>query len=81
MKRYNPYQDRFASDGVIASGWRYVRKGGRVKIAGEWWSHPLLEGYVGSYMQVVINDYWMSSVSIYRGVIGCTEYFCTIEKQ
>jgi hypothetical protein len=80
-RRYNPYHDRFCADGVISSGWRYVRKGGRVKIAGQWWQDHMLEEIVGEYVKVCIQDYWMSAVTVERGVMGCTGYYCTIRSK
>lgn len=79
--RFNPYRDRFASDGVISTGWRYVRKGGKVKIAGMWWQDPKLADMVGHYVQVVVGDYWMSHVDIFTGAIGCQQWYCTIRAE
>jgi len=72
----NPYGDRRAPDGDFAHGWRWVRKGGRVKVAGLWYTAPKLGEIVGEYVKVSMNDYWRSEVIIERGAIGCVGFFC-----
>jgi len=70
------YADRKAPDGIVSSGWRTVKKGGRVKIGGAYYSSDLLAAIVGEYVQVFIAEYWMTSVRVHRGVSGCSDYYC-----
>lgn len=70
------YQDRFAADGIICSGWRYVRKGGIVLFGGSRYHHPKLKEIIGELVRVDMADYWQNDVYIYRGVIGCTGFYC-----
>lgn len=72
----NFYKDRYCADGIISDGWRYVKKGGRVKIGGKYYHDPRLEEIVEEYVHVQINCYWMSEVIIFRGAIGCTRFYC-----
>lgn len=74
--RRNPYGDRKAPDGVIATGWRYVKKGGRVKIGGAYYADEKLVDIVGEYVHVAMNDYWQQDVVICRGAIGCMGFYC-----
>lgn len=70
------YADRRAPDGVIATGWRTVRKGGRVKFASCWYEADELKEIVGEYVWVDANDYWLQEVLIHRGRIGCLVFLC-----
>ncbi len=77
-RRYDrgAYKDRYAPDGVVSTGWRYVRKGGRIKAAGTWWHAPELEPLVGEFVHFSVYDYWMEKLMISRGAIGCRGLFC-----
>lgn len=70
------YADRRAPDGLLAVGWRRVKKGGRVKFAGAYYAHPKLADIVGELVNVQMADYWCQDVYIFRGAIGCTGFFC-----
>ena len=73
------YADSRAPDGVFASGWRRVRKGGRVKAAGYWYQSDALKEIVGELIHVQIGDYWMGDILVSRGVVGCQDWFCNAE--
>lgn len=75
-RRNEFYCDRFASDGVISNGWRIVRKGGRIKVAGQWWKSEHLEPIVGELVYFQVYDYWMEKLIVDRGASGCHGYFC-----
>ena len=75
-KRNDFYKDRFASDGVISCGWRIVRRGGRIKVAGVWWSSSKLDPLAGELVHFQVYDYWMEKLLISRGAVGCRGYFC-----
>jgi hypothetical protein len=79
--RCDPYRDRRAPDGLFANGWRYVRKGGRVKVAGAWYAHEKLKEIVGEYVMVFMGDYWMGEVQIHRGACGCHGWYCNAEAE
>lgn len=70
------YKDRFAWDGIISTGWRIVRSGGRVKVAGRYWHAKELESIVGELVYFVVYDYWMEKLIISRGVVGCIKRYC-----
>lgn len=55
-------RDTVAPDGVVAHGWRLVRPGGRVKFWHSWWQHEALVPYVGKYVLVYPNEYWVTGV-------------------
>lgn len=76
MRRNSLYKDRFASDGVISCGWRIVRIGGKIKVAGRYWHHAKMEPLVGELVHFQVYDYWMEKLLISRGAIGCRGYFC-----
>lgn len=61
---------------MICSGWRRVKKGGKVKFGGSYYKASQLESIVGQLVWVHMGDYWMSHVEIHRGVIGCSEWYC-----
>ena len=65
-----------APDGVIAIGWRRVKKGGRVKFGGTYYASPRLAEIVGELVCVSMGDYWQGYVLIERGAIGCQGWFC-----
>ncbi len=70
------YSDRKAPDGVISHGWRYVRKRG-VKFGGSWYTSENLKKIpLGEYVEVSMYGYWMTEVSISRGVYGAMAWFC-----
>lgn len=75
-RNLNPYRDSFAPDGIIACGWRYVKKDGRVKIGGFYFKDAKLNTIIGEYVHVQFNDYWQTEVSIFRGVLGCMSFYC-----
>lgn len=74
------YADRFAGDGVIASGWRYVKKGvkkgGRIKFGGAYYEHESLKPLAKEYVYVHMGDYWQGHVQVFRGAFGATGFFC-----
>lgn len=70
------YADRKAPDGGIASGWRFIKKGGRIKFGGSYFEHPTLIPLVGEYVYVHMGEYWASYVDVYRGAFGATGFFC-----
>ena len=75
--RRNPlYKDWFAPDGMVASGWRIVRNGGRVKVAGSYWRSADLLPIVGELVHFQVYDYWMEKLEISRGLIGCWDFYC-----
>jgi hypothetical protein len=76
MRKFNAYSDRRAPDGIIATGWRKVKKDGKVKFGGSYYSSPELSDIAGELVQVVMGEYWQSYVQIYRGRIGCLQFFC-----
>jgi|CXWL01.1.fsa_nt_gi hypothetical protein len=70
------YADRRALDGGLASGWRYVKKGGKVKFGGAYYTNPKLCKIVGEYVFITNVDYWGQDVEIHRGAFGCSGWFC-----
>lgn len=77
MGRYhNCYKDRYCSDGVVSTGWRYVKRGGKIKVAGSYWHAPELETIVGEYIFFSVYDYWMEKLQISRGAAGCMRFYC-----
>lgn len=64
MKGIQP-PDQYCPDRVICSGWRKVRKGGRVKFAASWWKHDKLKDYEGKYVYITPNEYWITAVDIH----------------
>lgn len=75
------YADRKCADGMLASGWRKVKKGGRVKFAGSWYSDPKLAEIVGELVNVAMGEYWCSFVYVSRGAIGCVGWFCNANSE
>lgn len=73
------YADRKAPDGVFSDGWRKVRRGGRIKCAGQWFESRALIPFVGDLVHVQVDDYWMQSVVVSVGRIGCAKYLCHAE--
>ena len=57
--------DARAPDGLVASGWRWVRTPGRVKFAKAWWSADFLKALVGQQVKVDAGDYHYSEVSVF----------------
>jgi len=58
---------RAPEDGVLVSGWRKVRKGGRVKFDKEYWTHDDLKPFVDKNVWVCFCDYWGTFVRVYQG--------------
>lgn len=56
--------DMRAPDGLVATGERIVRKGGRVKFAKCWWTDERLKGMEGQIVIVSAEDYHYSEISI-----------------
>ena len=54
-----------APDGVPEYGFRLVRKGGRVKFAGEWWQHEDLRIFVGEFVVVRATEYWLQNTEVW----------------
>ena len=54
--------DKRCADGVFSHGERLVRKGGRIKAAGNWYQSNRIKGWVGRYVHVQMNDYWLSEI-------------------
>ena len=52
-------KDVLAPDGVVYYGVRLVRKGGRIKFAGDWYWDKRLLPYVGQYVGVCAEGYWI----------------------
>lgn len=75
MKR-NLYADTRALDGGLSTGWRRVKKGGRIKFAGTWFYAPELDGIKGTLVSVSMGEYWESFIVVQRGVIGCLGWLC-----
>jgi hypothetical protein len=71
-----PYADRYCADGVISSGWRVVRKAGRIKFGGAWYEADSLCGLTGELVLVQMGEYWGSYVLVFRGAVGCIGYHC-----
>lgn len=62
-ERSNGYpNDVMAPDGIPEYGWRKVRKGGIVKFAGDDYQHDALLSFVGQFVCVKTNCYWMTDV-------------------
>jgi hypothetical protein len=53
--------DIYASDGKVSNGWRVVRKGGWVKMWGQWWRHTKLLPFVGARVWISAEDYWLQN--------------------
>jgi hypothetical protein len=70
------YTDSYATDGVIANGWRTIRKGGKIKVDNTWWYAKELEDLVGELVYFSVYDYWMEKLQVQRGRIGCMSYYC-----
>lgn len=70
------YADRKAPDGGFASGWRIVKKGGRIKCAGHWYANERLKELEGELVSVMMGEYWESWIVVSRGVVGCSSWFC-----
>lgn len=81
MKRNPYYADRFAPDGGIANEWRYVKAGGKVKFGGTYYYAPRLAEIVGEFVRVSMNCYWCTEVLIFRGAVGCTQWYCKATPQ
>jgi hypothetical protein len=73
------YADHFCADGVISSGWRKVKKGGRIKFGGAWYANEKLRDIEGELVHIQMGEYWQSYVIVHRGVIGCMGWFCTAD--
>lgn len=73
------YADRNAPDGIIAGGWRIVKKGGRIKFGGSWYEHESLKAIKGELVYVHMGEYWGTYIQVYRGVFSCTKWFCNAE--
>jgi hypothetical protein len=60
--------DTHAQDGMMAGGWRVVRRGGWVKAFGYYWQHDDLLPYVGRRVWMSNSTYWRQECSAYRSV-------------
>jgi hypothetical protein len=58
-------KDVLAPDGVVAYGDRLVRAGGKIKYAGDWWQDDRLLPYVGQYVGVCSDQYWITHPRIW----------------
>lgn len=58
-------KDELAPDGVIYYGDRFVRPGGKVKFAGSWWQNDKLIPYIGQYVEVRADGYWIVSPEVW----------------
>lgn len=59
-------RDSRAADGIFSDGNRLVREGGRVKVAGMWFSSPNLLPFVGKTVFVANFDYWLTEGDAYH---------------
>lgn len=75
------YADRRCADGLFSSGWRKVKKGGRIKAAGNWYQNDRLKEIEGELVHVMMNCYWLSEIIVSRGVIGCSEWYCNAKNE
>ena len=65
-KRTNGYpRDVLAPDGIPEYGWRLVRKGGKVKIAKDYFQHDKLIPFIGKYIAFCVNDYWLQEIRFF----------------
>jgi len=70
IKRHRRH-DVMGTGGNIASGYRIVRKGGRVKFDNFWHSHPKLEHLVGHEVWVhAENAFYSEKVSIHHDTLS-----------
>jgi len=58
--------DSHAPDGMMASGWRLVRTGGRIKAFGGMFQHEDLIPFIGKRVFVDGSDYWRSEFSVWK---------------
>lgn len=65
---YRKHPDQRAQDGIVADGWRKVRKGGVVKFASAWWTHPELKNHVDQFVYLSNPDYWMTELSWFHAI-------------
>lgn len=72
-------RDRLAPDGLVAYGWRLVRKNGRVRMNNTWFQNDLLLPYVGSKIHVAMNDHWCQEAIAY--VIAHQMFICYLEAE
>lgn len=56
------FDDTRAPDGIVAGGFRRIRKGGRVKFGGDWWTATELEPFVGMWVELGGGDYWQGEL-------------------
>lgn len=63
----DPYlvRDTRAPDGLMAGGWRVVRKGGWVRGFGAWWQDDRLIPFAGVRVWLDDTDYWNSECTAY----------------
>ena len=59
------WHDRKAHDGLLAWGYRKVRKGGVVHALGEKWQDDELLPFVGEWVIVEPNSYWWDGIVVY----------------
>ena len=79
--RRDPYSDSRCADGVFADGWRRVKRGGRIKAGGMWYSADQLEEIVGELVHVFMGEYWQGHITVHRGRIGCQGYYCRADRE
>jgi hypothetical protein len=75
-KKDKNYSDSYAPDGVVANGWRIVRKGGKIKVNNSYWHSEKLETIVGEQVYFQVYDYWFEKLIIERGACGCHGFYC-----
>ena len=56
----------YAGDGMLAACWRKVRSGGIVLFGTDKWQHEDLLPFVGKWVWVQVETYWMTAISCHR---------------
>lgn len=60
----------YAPDGVLAGCWRKVRKDGKVKMCGSWWTHEKLKEHVGKWVWCEVDEYWHVATNVFHNRPG-----------
>ncbi len=59
-------KDILAPDGIVYCGDRLIRAKGKLKYAGNWWQDDRLLPFVGHYLGVRTEGYWMTEITIWN---------------
>ena len=73
--------DAKSPDGIVYYGQRIVSKKGTVRFAGETWKSEFLLPFAGFQVGLVVWDYWITKIQVYRPDYPSGTYMFTLHSE